>query len=505
MRAVKNIVALLLISSTVRAQFYSLPQDHAFNLLTERQLAPRDSTINQGIQPYLPAFDKRHHFVADTHTVFRFIKDDPAIDLIFRRHFIDINPAKERFRLYIDPLLNLEAGRDLRDSSGKFLYTNTRGVVAGGTIGDDFYFETLFSENQSVFPSYIADTARMLLVVPGQGRWKTFKTSGFDYAFASSVAGIQLGKHFHLRFGHGKHKIGHGYRSLLLGDNGFVYPFARLSQSWLQGKIQYTNLFVSLMNLRAAAERQTAHTERLFQKKSAAFQYLELLPATWLQLSFFQGLVWAPGDSRNRQHLDWRFFNPVIFLQTANPGFSDAQHNITAGSDLLIKISGKVQVYAQGLVDRIDQNAARGCGWQAGLKIFDLLRVRHLTLQIERNETGKKAYTARTESTYDHYAQLLGSAAASCNEVMALADYRRHRFFTTIRVNSQRRKAGAVKSVEIVQARLGYVINPSYNLNVSLGFLGRRANFHNFGASEPNTAYVFFSVRTSLYNTYYDF
>ena len=82
-------------------------------------------------------------------------------------------------------LLNLQAGRDFADSLRAGAYTNTRGFIGSGTIGDRFYFETLLAENQSVFPGCISDQTRISKVVPGQGGWKTFKKTGYDYAFSS--------------------------------------------------------------------------------------------------------------------------------------------------------------------------------------------------------------------------------------------------------------------------------------------------------------------------------
>ena len=52
---------------------------------------------------------------------------------------------------------------------------------------------------------------------------------------------------FTLQFGHGKHFIGNGYRSLLLSDNSFNYPFLRIQTTF--GKIQYTNLYAELQDI----------------------------------------------------------------------------------------------------------------------------------------------------------------------------------------------------------------------------------------------------------------
>ncbi|HRD37013.1 MAG TPA: hypothetical protein PLC65_00140, partial [Bacteroidia bacterium] len=57
----------------------------------------------------------------------------------------------------------------------------------------------------------------------------------------------------------------------------------------------------------------------------------------------------------------------------------------------------------------------------------------------------------------------------------------------------------------IVNLRLGYTINPSYNTNISLGLMYRDQEFYGFNDSSNKTAYVYLSFKTSLYNAYFDF
>jgi hypothetical protein len=59
---------------------------------------------------------------------------------------------------------------------------------------------------------------------------------------------------------------------LLLSDNAFNYPFARFTQQWAKGRIQYNNIYAVLMNLVPAAVKQNTGAERLFQKNLTAFK-----------------------------------------------------------------------------------------------------------------------------------------------------------------------------------------------------------------------------------------
>ncbi|HRD37016.1 MAG TPA: hypothetical protein PLC65_00155, partial [Bacteroidia bacterium] len=137
------------INKFVRAQFYNLPNDYSFGLLTESVLAKKDSAIHNSIQPYIPFFSDKYKFVADSHKIFKYITEDRFLDKVFYDHLLQFKSKNQKYYITVDPLLNLELGRDGEDTLFRRLYTNTRGIIAAGSVGKDFYFETMFAENQS--------------------------------------------------------------------------------------------------------------------------------------------------------------------------------------------------------------------------------------------------------------------------------------------------------------------------------------------------------------------
>ena len=301
----KNIQLFLIFNLTFlisKAQFYNLPTDYIFNTLTQKQLAKKDSNIHSSIQPYIPFFSEKYWHISDTHRIFKYIVEDPALDVFFFKHVIRVEPHNENFKLRLDPILNLETGIDFSDTINRRLYNNTRGFIAAGSIGKDFYFETMFAENQSFFPNYLYNYANANTVIPGQGRWKAFKSGGFDYAFSSGYFSYQALKNLNIQIGHGKQKIGNGYRSLLLSDNAFNYPYARFTQQWFKGRVQYSNIYAMFMNLVPATKIPVKNAERLFQKKAASFQYLSINATKYLNIGFFQGMIWQAGDDKNKQN-----------------------------------------------------------------------------------------------------------------------------------------------------------------------------------------------------------
>lgn len=488
-----------------------MPGHYAFSLLTEKNLAKKDSAVHSGLKPYIPFFSEKYRHVKDSHQVFRFIKNDPLLDLIFRKHFLQIEPREGNFVLHVDPLINLEAGRDLNDSLSSNLFTNSRGVIARGTIGEKFYFETMFSENQSVFPAYLATNVTATGVVPGQGRWKNFKTNGFDYAFSSGFVSIQALPGLNLQLGHGKQKVGHGYRSLLLSDNAFNYPFARVTQQWFKGRVQYSNIYAVLMNLVPASVKQNPFSERLFQKKAAAFQYLSINITKSLNLGLFQGLVWQAADEKNRQHLSWQYFNPLIYSNLFTYGL-DHRNNVMTGGDILLKLTRTVNLYGQLMLDGLRNDSVRSPsgGIQGGIRYFDVLGVRNLFLQVEYNHVENRPYLSPpgtiSDQSFAHYGQVMGFTRSGGRELLLVADYRIRRTYVNLRYHVQRpANIPAFSKVDLLNLQVGYVINTAYNLNIMAGILYRTENFSNFIAANRTTNYIYAGIRTSIYNLYYDF
>lgn len=520
---VKGLLSLLLFflflftSFFSKAQFYALPSDYFFSLPLEKNLSAYDSSLHSAFKPYVPGFSKQYIAPVDSSNFFRSRKHQKLNNALFNSHLIHLHSdskAKESFDLFIDPLLNFEFGKDLADASGEQLYTNTRGILAGGHLGKRVYFETLLSENQSFFPSYIDSFAIDSKVIPGQGRWKTFKTTGYDYAFSSGFVSVQAGQHLNLQVGHGKHKIGNGYRSLFLSDNSFNYPYARVTQQWFRGRLQYSNLYTVFMNLVPALENPPPGTEALYQKKAASFQYLSLNVNKRLSLGFFQSLMWEPADGNNQQHLDFRYFNPVIFTNLAAFGLNDPKHNLMLGLELNFKVTKTLSFYGQAVLDDPapkGYNTKEGRGYQAGFRYFDVFGLKNLFLQSEYNYTGKALYNTSETNTvpyYTHYNQNLASAFVNGNELVLLGSYTYKRFYLNGKINLQSRgsiNAEASYTTQMLQGRIGYVVNPAYNLTIYMLVNGRLQSFDNFSHSIHETRYVSIGFKTGLYNLYYDF
>jgi hypothetical protein len=480
-------------------------------------------------------------------------KKDKSRSLIYRKlkqeSLFIVNDPADKFQLSIDPLFNLEFGMDLADSSAEKLYKNTRGFLVRGSIGEKFAFESSFYENQATYAQYIDDyidgtddlfpqTANYrYAVVPGQGRSKDFKKNGYDYAMASGSISYSPIKLFNIQIGHGKHFVGDGYRSLLLSDNSFNYPFARLTTTYKN--IQYTNLYTSFMNLTNGGVKTPPYVERLFQKKTGSFQFLSVNLFQRLQIGLFQGMIWEAADTNNRQHTNFNTFNPLIGVNALAFGLHN-KNNVLLGATLKLKITSSISLYGQFMLDDVYSNKGRGdirkkYGYQAGLKYFDLFTIKNLHFQMEYNSVRPYAYASENAyQSYTHYNQALAHPlGANFYEMVGFINYRLNDFFLQLKANyalkgndSLNNNFGGnvfkadnlfpiaqdldnisttqgLKTAIIYQDfHIGYLVNPVTNFNIVLGFTNR---IEKTGKQTNTTQFVYFGIRTSIANLYYDF
>lgn len=445
-----------------------------------------------------------------------------------------VNDTADKLYLTLNPLFNFEFGKDTKDPSRKNLFRNTRGILIRGCIGKDFSFESSFIENQATFPKYINDFNNTYLVVPGQGRWKQFKKNGYDYAMASGYISYTPNVYFNFQAGTGKHFVGDGYRSLLLSDNSFNYPFVRITSTFR--KIQYTNLFAVFMNLNSGYVQTPPGIEMLFQKKPASFQFLSWDVTKRIQIGLFQGTIWQTANSINKICLPMSYINPIIGCNAIQYGLRGI-NNVLLGSTLKIKLSNSLSIYSQYVADNLSQNKNslhNKQGIQAGIKYYDAFTIRNLYLQCEYNIVRPHTYAHDSiAQNYSHYNQALAHPlGANFREFIGILNYRIKNILfetqlcyaeigkdslgrnygnnifntdysaTTISGTTNILGQGIKTTLKQIDIHLGYLINPSTNLNVIVGISSRLiAN----SLAEEYTNYIFFGIRTSINNKYYDF
>ena len=432
------------------------------------------------------------------------------------------------FHLSIDLLFNLAKGKNfVTDSS---LSINTRGINIKGNIGKRLSFRTQFFENQTFFPYYIRNKIYKTHVVPGQGRWRGFKGWGNDFAYATGILSMTPIDDLNIILGHDKNFIGEGYRSLLLSDNSFSYPFIKFMYS--KNNFQYSSI---LSDYQLFVLPQDAKL-MAFARKYSSINYLSYVFANRLEIGFFENVLWNSSDSVSNNNLNINFFNPVIYFRTFQYSLNNDK-NIIDGLNVKLKITKGIQLYGQFVLDDLktknDTNRFDSKnGYQTGIKFFDLFTVKNLYFQVEYNSV--RPYTYTHTSVYQSYTNFNEALAhplgANFNELIFITNYSFKSFNIELKyininqgidIASQNYGSDLFASYDNITydnnlnicrgnkvttthryIKISYLINPSSNMRLFFEFDNR---FSKSESSSLLTNFYFFGLRTSLTNSYFDF
>jgi len=514
-------ICLFLPSSFLIAQPIIYQHNQFFAQDVERQAAAIENSYNASIKPFVNGINydksaldsvyyKRHTVKQYSNIWSRKLKQESLL-------LVDSN----NFKLSLDPLFYFEGGQDSKYSDSLY-YTNTRGVLIRGSIGSDFAFESTFLENQAVMVDYVSDFVRSWEVVPGQGRVKKFKDNGYDFANASGVITYSPFKYLNLMAGSGKLFVGNGYRSLLLSDNTFNYPYFKIN--FHSKKFSYTAAWASMQVIKNGRFTFNKLSEPIFTKKAYTFQYLSYRPIKRVEIGFFQAVMWKAQRPGNTD-FDFNVLNPVIFAHAAQYNLYDI-NNVMLGANLNIKVTSSINVYGQLMIDDLNNNKI---GLQAGAKYFDVAGIKNLYVQGEFNQVNAYSYSLPSAyQSFSHYNQALAHPmGANFTELVGLINYRFKDFFVSAKLNlidygqdkfgyyagnsvirdylKTDMQANTMQNKAKTQLRdfkLGYLVNRASNLNIALGAMLRE---HNSELNPLQTNYIYISIGTAISNKYYDF
>jgi hypothetical protein len=330
--------------------------------------------------------------------------------------FYEVNTPN--FSLAVNPVVQYVVAKE--SDNGQHLFLNTRGVSLRGRIADKVGFQVYVTDNQERDPLYVQEFEEERQAVPGAGFYKDFKAAGgFDYFDARGTITFNVAKVIDVAFGYDKNFIGNGHRSLFLSDFSNSTLFLKLNtRIW---KFNYQNLFMELQT------NERLGADILIPKKYAAMHHLDLAITKWLNVGFFEGVVFGRED-----HFEFGYLNPVIFYRSIEQQ-SNSFDNALAGFDLKANVAKRFQFHSQFLLDEFNMVEARkGDGWwgnkwglQAGAKYIDAFKIRNLDLQVEGNIVRPFTYSHRDSiANYTHYNQPLAHPlGANFQEVIGIARY----------------------------------------------------------------------------------
>ncbi len=475
------------------AQQQNLPLNREFNLVNHKVFNQQESQTHTSFQPINQRLINLSSDPKSPEYLVNIKKEKIDRSWIIRKMFYEnlIVVDTGNFYMTIDPLFNGEFGKDSEDNSGRTLYKNTRGAIIRANVGSKFSFETSLYENQMVLPTYLDNYVNTTGVVPGQGRVKRFKQTGFDFAASTATITYSPYQFLNLQMATGKNFVGDGYRSLLLSDYSFNYPFLKIITTFgKKNQFQYTKLNASLSSI--VRRDLSATPEALFVRKSMSTHYFSWLATKWLNVGFFESTLWQTEDSTGTKPFQFQQLNPVFGINTLTTINDDVNHS-NIGVNTKIKLPFDLILFNQFVID--GNQYEKTAGYQIGARYSG---INGLTLQAEFNQMNNPYNTTfepELEQFTNYNEPLTHPYGDNFTEIIGIVNYKYKRAFAQLKV-IQAKKNNI--DLSIIQPHIGYVINPKNNMTLITGLTIRDDSFN-------QTNYVYFGFRTNLRNLYDDF
>jgi hypothetical protein len=257
--------------------------------------------------------------------------------------------------------------------------------------------------------------------IPGFGFFDTTSNGkAFRYFDFRGSVSTNVTRYINIQLGHDQQFIGNGYRSLMLSHFSGNALFLKLNtRIW---KLNYTNLF---MQLQPTASRSL---NELYDKKFASMHHLSLNVTPWLNIGFFESIIFGRAN-----RFDFSYLQPVIFLRSIEQQ-NGSPDNANVGADFKMNIAKKVQVYGQLMLDEfLKDEALSGSrywwgnkqGYQLGVKYVDAFGISNLDVQAEFNQVRPFMYQFRdTTGSYTQSSQALAlPLGGNVREVIGILRY----------------------------------------------------------------------------------
>jgi lipopolysaccharide/colanic/teichoic acid biosynthesis glycosyltransferase len=525
----------LMMSAPADGQSQVLPLEHQLATRLGRILYSSNADIHTSVQPFeLSDFNG----VSDYDSLFYIargygMRADTSASLLSRKVFSEhlYDDREEDYRIVFDILPDASLGNDF-DGRHR-VWNDTRDFLCEGAIGSKFSFRTEYFESQSRFPSYLDTFISKNFVIPGQGYKRTYGSTAHDYGYATGHISYSPSKYFNFQLGHGKNFIGDGYRSMLLSDAAFDYPYLKITTNFW--KIKYVNLWAQFQDIGSTHH----YFDRAFTKKFGVFHYLDINLSRRVSIGLYEAIIWRNSDSLGYRGFDVNYLNPIIFFNPVEFSIGSPDNSLM-GLNLRWKIFSQSALYAQILIDEfsfweyVHNNGYWGnkYGLQLGGKTFALFGIEDLSFQTEINVASPYTYSHFDRvSNFGHYNQSLAHPlGANFYESVSIAGYRWNRYELRAQFNWARFGAdsngvnygsdifksydtrvenygtfigqGVSSKVVYADLRIGYVLNPLTNLKIEVGAAFRRQTTE---SAKDDSMVLMLGLRGSFRNLYYDF
>lgn len=538
-----SLICLVFIGS-INSQELLIPINDAYEMEVQAAAYNSDYRFHTAVKSWseyqfrdilnLDSLNKSQYFDRDFNKKWK----NYAWNSIFNTDFIGVR--NDDYYIAINPIVDFQVGKD----GDKSTWVNTRGAEVKGTIGDNFAFYSNLRENQAVFPYYITEYVKENKVVPGQGNARPFKQTGFDYTNASAYIALRPMYWLQSVIGYGKNFIGDGYRSLILSDNAFAYPYIKLTANvW---NIQYSCYYTQM------SDKNRILNDKTYARKYTIIHYIDWAVTKRLNLGLFDAIVCRGQDDNGiRRGFDFQYINPIIFLRTTDYHAGSSPDNALLGVSASYILGKHTTLYTQFVLDEMTVKEFIGFNgyyankqsYQFGVKSYNCFGIKNLFLQGEFNLVRPYMYSHWSgESNYAHLNQPLAHPwGGNFYEIIARAQYNYKRFYFQYKMNygqwgddiitengefqyyghdiyhnyidhyhidgkplyGHYMLTGERNTLLMNNFVASWIVNPSYNLNVFAEITHRNQTIE--GGDSFNDFIISFGIRTTLDNKYYDF
>lgn len=336
--------------------------------------------------------------------------DNPVnlLEVYKRDFYLSINP-KLGFNYTSDIGTQIAAGFEVKSTIAKrvslfFEYTYHNDELP-------YWYHDYYASNQSL---------------PDVGD-ETWKNGAINYHLPKGHIDVAVLKdHMNFTVGFGQHKIGDGYRSLMLNDHAQSSWYAKLTtQLW---KFKYQNLY-SVYRPQTVFKDYTGATD---EYKFATTHHLSINLFRWLNVGVFESVMFGRSD-----RYEFGYINPIIFYRSVERGMGSPDKIIIGVNAKAIPVKS-LNVYGQFILNEFSASEFFGSekywgnkwGAQMGLKYYNAFTIPNLDIQLEGNIVRPYTYSSNVKmggqilSNHTHNNQFLAHPlGAGFREGIAIVRY----------------------------------------------------------------------------------
>jgi hypothetical protein len=434
--------------------------------------------------------------------------------------------TKNIFRVY--PLIDLSGFASKEHDNGVY---SQAGLQVYSLIAEKLSIQMLGGYNYSNLPEYVESKIDSIQVIPSNGKYLNKSGKFYQYLNLTGNISWQAMQFAKVTVGYDKNFWGDGYRSLFLSDYSSPYPFFKTEfQAW---RIKYVSLFAVLPDIDAESGSKD------FKSKYGVFHYLSYNACNWLNIGFFESVIWQGEDSLGNRGVELGYLNPFLFLRPVE--FSNGSpDNSMIGASLKLSVTPNMRFYGQFLLDefRLQEIKANNGWWgnkygfQTGVKLLNLFTIKNLFALVEYNQVHPYTYShINSLKNYGHaYQPLAHPLGANFKEMLVYLNYSHNKYLVTAKLANATYGADkdtlnygqniyksyssrsseyhnyigqGIKTQQItIDLNISYIIKPEWKLRIFVGSLYLSKKIE----TTPYTdVYFYFGLATSIFNNDIDY